>query len=145
MNANVPKKQNAVIFGGTGKLFLQTIPVPNIKDNEVLLKVEACGVCGTDLNIYDVKGFSYGIPGQVLGHEIVGTIVKTGANVKMFKIGNRVCVDPNVFCGKCHYCHNNQTEQCDNMNCIGIHINGGYEQYVAIPDTQLYLLPKNIQ
>ena len=95
----------AAVFYQKNKLIVEDIDIPDINADEVLIKVMACGICGTDIHIYEGdEGAATTPSGNVLGHEFSGIIVKTGSNVKNLSEGDRVCVDPNKLCGSCFYC-----------------------------------------
>ena len=113
------------------------IPVP--KADEVLIKVMACGVCGTDVHIFcGDEGCFPTPPGTVLGHEFAGIIEQVGEQVKTLKPGDRVCVDPNQLCGKCYYCLSGIGHFCEEMRGIGTGVNGGFAQYCVVPESQAY-------
>lgn len=126
-------------------LEIQELPLPEPLDHEVIVKVKACGICGTDQHIY------HGQPGSaevqfpiVLGHELSGEIVQIGKNVTQFKIGNRVSIDPNMYCGTCDYCRGNRVHLCDNLQAIGVTRNGGMGEYCAVPAANCYTLPDEL-
>lgn len=110
--------------------------------NEVLIKVEACGICGTDIHIYE--GTANSKPPVILGHEYTGIIEYVGGNVTLFKSGDRVAVDPNIPCGYCDYCRRGLIHLCENLTALGVHIDGGFAEYSIVPESQLYRLPDNI-
>ena len=95
----------AAVFQGEGKLALEEVPVPRVeRPDDVLLEVEAVGICGTDLHILHVPPGLRANPGIVLGHEYTGRVVQVGDAVDGCGPGDRVVVDPNVTCGRCGYC-----------------------------------------
>lgn len=113
----------------------KTIP----KSGEVLIKVMACGICGTDVHIFNGDGGCFPTPaGTALGHEFSGIIEKVGENVTTLKEGDRVCVDPNELCGECYYCKNGIGHFCEKMTGIGTGVNGGFAQYCTVPQSQVY-------
>ncbi len=129
----------AAVFYGKQDLRIIDIPVPEINDNEVLVKVMACGICGTDVHIYHGDEGAAPTPaGTVLGHEFSGIAVKVGANVKSIKEGDKVCVDPNFMCGKCDYCRNGIGHYCEAMTGYGTTVNGGFAQYCAVNEAVVY-------
>lgn len=129
----------SAVFWGKENLKIEEIKVPDIKANEVLIKVYACGICGTDMHIFDGdEGAAATPPGTVLGHEFAGEIVKIGSAVTDFKVGDRVCVDPNKLCNKCYYCKSGMGHFCTDMVGIGTTVNGGFSEYCAVPDSQVY-------
>lgn len=129
----------AAVFYKKEDLRIEDIPVPEISDTEVLVKVHACGICGTDVHIFGGdEGAAATPPKTVLGHEFAGEIVKTGACVTDYSVGDRVCVDPNKLCNECFYCKSGTGHFCTHMTGIGTTVNGGFAQYCAVPVSQLY-------
>lgn len=124
------------------KMVLNEIEPPQIKDNEVLIKVAFCGICGSDLPRY-FQGAVHQFP-QILGHEFSGTIVKIGKNVQSLKKGERVTAAPLTVCGSCEYCLAGYPELCENYGFIGSHQPGALAEYVAVPETNIIKLPSNV-
>ena len=104
--------------------------------------MEACGICGTDLHIFD--GTANSTPPVILGHEYAGVVCEIGNNVSRFKKGNRVVVDPNISCGHCYYCLRGLIHFCENLTALGVNKNGGFAEYSIVPETQVYRMPDNI-
>jgi L-iditol 2-dehydrogenase len=143
MSNSIPKVSRAAVLTGTRKFELKEFPVPNIGDDEMLLKVEGCGVCGTDAHEY--KGDPFGLAPVILGHEGTGEIIKMGKNVKLDSTGTPVhlgdklvtCIIP---CGECAACRSTpqRTNLCDNAGIYGLmpdddyHLNGYFADYVVI-------------
>jgi 2-desacetyl-2-hydroxyethyl bacteriochlorophyllide A dehydrogenase len=113
-----------------------------LKSNEVMLKVTACGVCGTDLHI--VEGSSRSTPPVVLGHEYAGIIDAVGPEVHDYAVGDAVAVDPNIACGTCYFCRRGEIHLCENLRALGVDIDGGMAEQCIVPVGQLYRLPKSI-
>ena len=118
-------------------------PIPQINDDEILIKVIASGICGTDvLEWYRIKKAPI-----VLGHEIAGIVEKAGKNVKNFKVGDRVTATHHVPCMKCHYCQNGHHTACETLHKTNFHP-GGFSEYVKIPKINAELgtlkLPDNV-
>ncbi len=135
----------AAVFRGKGKIALEQISIRKPGPNEILIKVAACGVCGTDLHIYNGdKGAADTPKGTVLGHEFAGTICEVGSNVKSLKEGDNVSIDPNDYCGGCYYCRMGKSHFCENMIGIGTTIHGGFAEYCTIAEKQAYKLPKTM-
>lgn len=134
-------KMKSAVFYGKHQLKLEETDIPAIGENDVLIKVMACGVCGTDVHIYEGdKGAAETNPPTILGHEFAGIIEKAGRNVKGFAVGDRVCVDPNQLCGTCYYCRSGIGHYCESMTGIGTTANGGFAQYCAVNVSQVYRL-----
>lgn len=135
----------AAVFYGEKDLRIEEIEIPKPGCGEVLLKVHACGVCGTDVHIYEGdEGAAKSPAGTVLGHEFSGEIVEVGKGVTRLKAGDRVCVDPNKLCGKCEYCLSGIGHFCENMVGIGTTVNGGFAEYCVIPQEQAYAISDNL-
>jgi (R,R)-butanediol dehydrogenase/meso-butanediol dehydrogenase/diacetyl reductase len=129
----------AAVFEGNGRLALKDIDAPKIAaPDEVLLKVEAASICGSDLKILEVPPGQPAKPGIVLGHEFVGQVVETGPGVKGLQPGDRVVTLPDVPCGYCAYCQSGKQNLCLNMVSLGVDIDGCFAEYVAVPARVLY-------
>lgn len=129
----------AGVFFDKNDLRVMEIEKPTPKSGEVLIKVMACGICGTDVHIFNGDGGCFPTPaGTVLGHEFSGIIEKVGENVTTLKEGDRVCVDPNELCGECYYCKSGIGHFCEKMTGIGTGVNGGFAQYCTVPQSQVY-------
>ena len=130
---------------GNGAFETREMPERQLFETEVLVKVGACGVCGTDVHIYHGdKGSAEVGPPVVLGHELSGTIVETGAGVKKLKCGDRVAIDPNQYCGECHYCKAGKKQLCENLYAIGVNRDGGFAEYCYVPEAQCFLLDNRV-
>jgi L-iditol 2-dehydrogenase len=95
------KTMRAAVYRGQGRVGVETVPIPEIRDGEVLFRVAACGICGTD-----IKKIHHGFvpPPQIFGHELAGTVVEVGDGVTRFKPGDRVVSFHHVPCGDCYFC-----------------------------------------
>lgn len=134
----------SAIFYEKHNLKVENVKQPEISEEEVLIEVEACGICGTDVHIYEGdKGAAQVTPPTILGHEFSGVIAKVGSNVTKYKIGDRVCVDPNFYCGGCEPCRNGEVHFCENMTGYGTTVNGGFAEYCAVNQKQVYILGEN--
>lgn len=130
---------HAALYTGAHRLQLIEKPVRKIEKDEVLLKVSACGVCGTDLKI--LGGKSHANPPVVLGHEFGGIVVEHGQDVRTLMPGNFVAVDPNIACGYCRFCRRGKVNLCENLQALGVDIDGGFAEYCLAPAKQCYRLP----
>lgn len=131
----------SAVFYGKHDLRVEESAVPKPGADDVLIKIMACGVCGTDVHIYEGdKGAADCTPPTILGHEFSGIIEECGSNVTEFQAGDRVCIDPNDMCGECYYCRNGAGHFCTAMRGIGTTVNGGFAQYCAVPKKQVYRL-----
>ncbi|OQX88026.1 alcohol dehydrogenase [candidate division KSB1 bacterium 4484_87] len=135
----------AAVFYGPGDVRIENKPVARIASEEILIKVHACGVCGTDVHIFEgAKGSAEVNPPVVLGHEFSGEIIETGSLATRFHIGDRVTIDPNIFCGKCRFCQRGQVHLCENLKAIGVTQDGGFAELVAVPEKQAHKLPDSV-
>lgn len=134
----------SAVFYGRHDLRVEqsSTPVPGPK--EVLIQVKECGICGTDIHIYEGdKGAAEVNPPTILGHEFSGVIADMGCEVKKFHVGDRVCIDPNCYCGACDPCRNGEVHFCEHMIGYGTTVNGGFAEYCTVNERQVYLLGEN--
>ncbi|MFF2853566.1 zinc-binding dehydrogenase [Peribacillus sp. NPDC058002] len=137
------EKMKAAMFIEPGKIEVQQVNIPEISDDEVLIKVKYCGICGTDMHIYNGVYSKDKFP-LIAGHEFSGVIEKIGGKVKRFKGGEKVIADINLSCNICYYCRHDQPLMCNEMRQIGIHINGAFAEYVVVPHDKVYVLPETM-
>jgi len=109
---------------------------------EVLIKVLACGICGTDIKI--VAGKSAAAPPVILGHEYCGVIEEIGDQVNNISAGDFVSIDPNIFCGECRFCRSGKINLCENLRALGVDIDGGFADYCLVPAKQCYKIPASM-
>lgn len=134
----------SAVFYGKHDLRVEEAKKPEIGPRDVLIQVKACGVCGTDVHIYEGdKGAAEVTPPTILGHEFSGVVVQTGAEVENCRAGDRVCIDPNCYCGTCEPCRNGVAHYCENMIGYGTTVNGGFAEYCAVNERQVYQLGEN--
>lgn len=135
----------AAVFHGEHDLRVEEVQKRLPKADEVLIKIEACGVCGTDLHIYEgAEGAAACVPFTILGHEFSGTVYEMGSEVRNFKLGDRVCVDPNDMCGNCYYCRIGKGHFCENMIGIGTTVNGGFSEFCTVHEKQVYSIGEHL-
>jgi len=133
----------AVVLDGTGGIDLQDVPTPKIGANDVLIAPAAVGICGTDLHL--VEGtYATGRYPVVPGHEFAGVITAVGRNVQRFTEGDLVGVDPNVSCGRCHWCKAGITNLCQTLEPVGVTRDGACAELVAVPAQVVYKLPRGL-
>jgi L-iditol 2-dehydrogenase len=130
------------------EFLLRETEVPEVKSGWVLIKVEACGICGSDVHGMD-GSTGRRQPPVIMGHEASGTISKLGENVSNWKIGDRVTFDSTISCGECFYCQRGDINLCDNRRVLGVSCNeyrqnGAFAEFVAVPAHILYAIPENI-
>lgn len=166
----MPKEVKAAVMVAPGKIEIREFPYPKIADEAMLVRVEICGICGTDKHSYlgETKQYAgtkaeMSIPFPIIpGHEIVGIVVEVGKRAseaintfgQAISVGDRVVVCPDIFCGKCYYCRNyNGFIWCDNMRTYGVSMScrsspyllGGWAEYLYIlPGTYVYKVPESI-
>ncbi len=121
-------------------LVLDEVPVPVPRDDEVLVRVEATSVCGTDLHIYrwDEWAQHRVVPPLTLGHEFCGTIVETGSAVRHAAAGDYVSAESHVTCGGCFHCRTGRAHMCERTRILGVDRDGGFAEYVAIPESVVW-------
>lgn len=125
-----------------GNLFVREVEKPVPGPDDLLVRVEACGICGTDRHL--LHGEFPSTPPVTLGHEFCGVIEAMGADVKGFEIGGRITGDPNISCGRCPQCMAGRVNLCRNLRAIGIHRDGGFADYVIVPQKQAFHLPPGL-
>jgi L-iditol 2-dehydrogenase len=146
----IPKMMRAGVYRDKGVVRVEEVPVPSVGDGEMLIKVAACGICGTDIK----KIFQrYVEPPQILGHELAGTVVAVGRGVTKWKLGDRVMSFHHIPCGDCFYCKNRLFSQCKQYKTTGLSggftpNGGGFGEYVkAMPwvaERGIVALPDNV-
>lgn len=119
-----------------GQATVVTVAEPTVGADDVLIKVRAAGICGTDLHIF--KGEYEAEYPIIPGHEFSGEVVGVGANVTHFKVGDRVTADPNIPCNRCSSCQRNEPNQCKNLRAIGVTRDGGFAEYVVAPEANVF-------
>ncbi len=134
------------VNGPEGLVYRTDVPVPEPKDDEVLLKIHCSAICGTDVHILDWDAWSQKrIKAPViLGHETCGTVVAVGKNVKDRKIGDRVSCESHIQCNDCWFCRNGMPHICSNIKLFGITQNGAFAEYTAIRSDCTFLLDDDI-
>lgn len=129
-------------------LRIQESPTPDLAADEALIRVKACGICGSDVHGYDGSS-GRRIPPLIMGHEAAGVIEGMGAKVEGFSLGDRVTFDSTVYCGECEYCLEGKVNLCDRRMVLGVSCgeyrrHGAFAEYVAVPSRILYKLPPSL-
>jgi 2-desacetyl-2-hydroxyethyl bacteriochlorophyllide A dehydrogenase len=132
----------AVLFPAPNQISVEQVPEPHCEPDEVIVQVAQVGICGTDLHIYRNEYMSQ-FP-LIAGHEFTGRIVEVGKRVTSLQRGQRVSVDPNLYCGECYFCRQQQSNHCLNWQGVGITRPGGFAEYVAVPARACYPLPDSL-
>ena len=124
------------------------VDMPKHKSDEILLKVKAAAICGTDLHVYDWNSWAAGAGIElpvVMGHECAGEIVALGESVKNLEVGDYVAVETHIPCGECYQCQNGEQHICRNLKLFGIHTNGCFAEYAAVPSVVVRKISKDIK
>lgn len=138
----------ALLLTEPSQLTVTDVPVPECPDDSVLVRVAACGICGSDVHGYDGSS-GRRIPPLVMGHEAAGTIAEVGARVADFQVGERVTFDSTVSCGECAYCQRGEVNLCDRRQVLGVSCgdyrrHGAFAEFVAVPARILYRVPDTL-
>jgi L-iditol 2-dehydrogenase len=136
---------NALLLKQYMHLEMVEMPVPTIGADDVLVRVRACGICGSDVHGLDGKT-GRRIPPLVMGHEAAGEVVETGSNVRDLRPGDRVTFDSTVYCGRCFHCVRGEVNLCDDREVLGVspgpyRRHGAFAEYVSVPRRIMYRLP----
>jgi threonine dehydrogenase-like Zn-dependent dehydrogenase len=134
----------AAILKGDRDIHCADAAEPEISPHQVLVRSRAAGICGTDLHIYRGEFHERVKFPAVLGHEFGGEIVEVGTSVESWQVGDRVAVNPNISCHGCPPCVEGHINACRTLKLLGVDLDGGYGQYVAVPKENLYRLPDSV-
>ncbi len=139
----------ALLLSEYGRLDMVEVPMPRPGSEEVLIRVEACGICGSDVHGFD-GSTGRRIPPIIMGHEAAGTITAVGPDVTSYKTGERVTFDSTIYCGQCDYCLRGEMNLCENRQVLGVSTPefrrpGAFADYVVVPERVLYHLPDAVE
>ncbi|MCR8629844.1 zinc-dependent alcohol dehydrogenase family protein [Paenibacillus radicis (ex Xue et al. 2023)] len=135
----------AAVLKGTHHIEVTGWENKELASDEVRIRVKSCGICGTDQHIYHGHPGSAAVtPPIVLGHEFAGEVMELGAGVTTLKVGDRVSVDPNMYCGSCKYCRDGRVQLCDRLQAVGVTRDGGMGEWCTAPAANCYLLPDSM-
>jgi len=139
---------NALLLRQYGHLQMVLMPEPQIAPDEVLVRVRACGICGSDVHGFD-GSTGRRIPPLIMGHEAAGEVAATGADVHDLSAGERVTFDSTIYCGRCFYCARGEVNLCDHREVMGVspgayRRHGAFAEYVAVPRRIVYRLPDSL-
>jgi L-iditol 2-dehydrogenase len=139
----------ALLLSQYNQLDITDLPAPVPGADEILVRVAACGICGSDVHGYDGTS-GRRIPPIVMGHEAAGVVAAAGPDVSNFKPGDRVTFDSTVYCGKCEFCHKGEVNLCNNRQVVGVSCGdyrrpGAFAEYVAVPQRIVYHLPDALE
>jgi 2-desacetyl-2-hydroxyethyl bacteriochlorophyllide A dehydrogenase len=132
----------AAVLHGPGDVRLERLDRPEAGPGEVLIRIQACGVCGTDAALYRGE-YPARVP-VVIGHEFSGEVAGAGEGVAAFHPGDRVTVDPNVVCHACEYCRGGREHLCEKVSSMGVHRDGADAEYCVMPAGNVYALPESV-
>ncbi len=133
----------AAVISSPGVVGIETVDDPAPGPSDVVVRVAACGLCGTDLHILQGE-FAPTLP-IVPGHEFAGEVVAAGAAVERLAVGDRVAVDPSLYCHECHYCRIGRSNLCERWNAIGVTVPGGAAEFAVAPEANCVKLPDHVR
>jgi len=125
-------------------IVIEERPVPKIQStNEVLVRIKAGGICGSDMHIYHGTSPVATYP-RIIGHEIAGEVLEVGEGITDFNIGDHVVIDPVTSCGNCYQCRIGRKNVCSKLKVRGVHIDGGYQEFLVLPKESIYKIPSSL-
>ena len=132
----------AIVYEGPGRLVVRDVPPPRVELKDVLIKVRAAGICGSDLemargNRPDV------IPPRIPGHEVAGEVAQAGGQVARFQVGDKVVVEPILSCGECRNCRIGRDNICKELRFVGVHVDGAFAEFLVMPERRVYRIPEH--
>jgi len=137
-------KVKAVYINKPGEIATRWVDYPEKKENEVLIKVDAAGICGSDIGAFRGTNPLVTYP-RTIGHEVIGIVISEGKGMpNNIKEGDRVIVDPYIYCGECYPCSIGRTNCCENLSVIGVHVDGAMQEVVAHPAHLIHKIPDNV-
>jgi 2-desacetyl-2-hydroxyethyl bacteriochlorophyllide A dehydrogenase len=129
----------AAVWRGLDRLEIEEVPTPTPGPPDVLVRVAACGVCGTDVHILEGK-YPVLTPPRIIGHEYVGTVSAVGSGVAKVKVGDRIAIEVGICCGRCHFCRSGRENLCANRL---LHLDG-FAEFACVPDRLVHRLPEGL-
>jgi L-iditol 2-dehydrogenase len=138
----------AAVLTGVKSIELRDVPQPQVPEGGLVIKVETCAICGTDVKMHRYGYAAAQLP-LIPGHELSGTIDRSRIEVDGYSEGKKVTINPNIPCGVCHYCRRGLQTACDNLQIIGVHRDGGFARYVMVPAQAVqqgcvFQIPENV-
>ncbi len=135
----------ALVLKEYGRFIYDEVPEPSLSPGDAMIRVKACGICGSDVHGMD-GSTGRRIPPIIMGHEASGVIVAAGPEVHDFRVGDRVTFDSTIYCGSCFFCKRGEINLCDNRRVLGVscgeyRLHGAFAEYVAVPERVLYRIP----
>ena len=147
---SLPQKMKAWVFYEPEKMQFEEVDVPSLQDDQILIRVKNCGICGSDVAYYWGASSLETPTGKgplILGHELSGEVVAVGkipAEKKLFQVGDRVTAKPVQYCNSCEVCYRGYVNLCENKRVLGVSINGGFAEYLASHYNHVYKLPSHV-
>jgi L-gulonate 5-dehydrogenase len=136
------KTMKSICVLAPNQMEIQERPIPMIESvNEVLIKVKAGGICGSDVHIYHGTSPVATYP-RVIGHEIAGEIIEIGSGVNLLRKGDRVVMDPVISCGACYQCSIGRSNVCGRLQVRSVHVDGGYQEFIVMPQESVHRIPE---
>jgi len=138
----------ALLLSHYNRLEIVDVPMPRPGPDEILVRVHACGICGSDVHGYD-GSTGRRLPPIIMGHEAAGTVAAVGATASQFRQGDRVTFDSTIYCGRCDYCRRGEVNLCDNRQVLGVSTpdfrrEGAFAEYVVVPERLTYKLGESV-
>lgn len=133
----------AIVYEGPGKLVVKNVSKPRVGLRDLLIRVRAAGICGSDLEMARGNRPSV-IPPRIPGHEISGEVAESGSQTTRFQVGDRVVVEPIISCGECRNCRVGRYNVCRQLRFLGVHTDGAFAEFLAIPEWRAYEVPKHL-
>lgn len=140
MNKNV----KAAVIKEYGKIAIEELKKPALGDNEVLVRVRYASICGSDQHIFKGEFHPRTQLPLIPGHEFAGIVEEAGKNVKKIFPGDKAAVDPIIWCGRCVACKTGHYPACTSLKLVGIDLNGGFAEYISVPDNMVYHVPQHV-
>jgi len=138
--SGIPSHMRAAVLVAPGRFEIRDVPVPAVGRDDVLIRVGRCGICGTDMHMFNGHYAAESLP-IIPGHEFAGTVAAIGSEVRGFAKGDRVVADINIGCGQCFYCRRNEVLNCAEVRQVGISRDGAFADYVVMPSRLVLAAP----
>ncbi|MGI6189194.1 MAG: zinc-binding alcohol dehydrogenase family protein [Clostridiales bacterium] len=134
----------SVMIRKPGEIAVVDSPMPaEPEKNEVIVRIKAAGICGSDLHVYHGRSAFAAYP-RIIGHELAGEVYQAGSLVSDLKPGDKVAIDPVISCGNCYACRIGRHNVCSSVKVLGIHVDGGFSQYIKVNAGNVHKIPDNI-
>ena len=143
MKGTTTMTMKALVYEGPRIMQLREVPCPELQQDEVLIRVERAGICGSELSGY-LGHNSLRKPPLIMGHEFSGVIFEVGERVSGLQAGDRVTANPLLTCGSCRYCRNGESQLCKERQLLGAHLPGAFAEFIAVPARNVYVLPDQL-